>query len=87
LKDIEADCMSTILVEVMAILTVTIGVFCLSKLANLHGDEMENYPNYLYLYFLDLLAPSCANFLLIFSFFRTKKLRRSAKEELFNCIS
>jgi hypothetical protein len=87
IKDIESDELSTFGTDLLGIAIVGIGIFCLSKTSKTKMEEFNHYSNYLYVYYLDLLAPSLGIFLLILTFFRKRSVRRSAKEEFLNLLS
>jgi hypothetical protein len=64
-----------------------LGAVVLLKLQNVPMQELNDYPNYIYIYFNHLVIPSIALFGIAGVLFSKKELRQTVKEELLNFVN
>jgi hypothetical protein len=85
LKDIEIESISTLIPDMISFCTIGLCVLVLIKLQSIEMKNLNDYPNYLYIYFIHLVAPSLST-LGITTLFRKKELRRAVREEVENFL-
>ena len=84
-KNFETHSLATVATNLLGIALFITAVACQRKLLAVKPENLEVYPNYLFLFYVDLLSPSLAIILVILSLFRKKALRKNLKENfLFN---
>jgi hypothetical protein len=86
LKEIEIESISTLAPDIISFILIGLCVAVLIKIQSLEMKELNEYPNYIYIYFLHLVAPSISMFGITSSLFSKKELRRTVKEEIQNLV-
>ena len=83
-KNFETHSLSTIATDLLGIGLFITAVACQRKLLAVKPENLNVYPNYLFLFYIDLLSPSLGIILVILSFFRKKALRKDLKENMYS---
>ena len=81
-KNLEKDSLATVATDLLGICIFITVIACQQQLSAVQPENLQVYPNYLFLYYQDLLAPALGIICVILSFFRKKALRRNLKEQL-----
>ena len=87
LKDIEIETISTLVPDFICFITLGLGVVVLFKLQSVPMQELNNYPNYIYIYLNHLVVPSIIMFGISGVLFCKKELRQTVKEEIQNFVA
>ena len=82
LKNIEVNSLATVGTDFLGICMFFTAVASYHKLSAVNPKNFKVYPNYLFLLYLDLIAPSLSIIFVIVLFFRKKALRSSLQENL-----
>ena len=82
LKDVEIQSISTLLPDFICFIIIGLGVFVLAKLQSVPMKELNDYPNFIYIYLNNLVLPSIALFGINSVLFQKKELKRTVKEEI-----
>jgi hypothetical protein len=81
LKDVEIHTLTTLIPDFITVTIVGAIIVSLMKLTKINLEDLNIYPNYLFMYFVDLFAPSFGILLVIASYLKRKPLRRAILEE------
>ena len=86
-KNVEMETLANMSTDLLGICVLLLACACHLKLLTVQPENLQVYPNYLFLYYLDLLGPSLGIIFSIVPFFWKKALRRHLKEELKSMFS
>jgi hypothetical protein len=87
LKDVEIQSISTLLPDFISFIIIGLGVFVLAKLQSVPMKELNDYPNFIYIYLNNLVLPSIAFFGINSVLFQKKELKRTVKEEILSFVN
>ena len=85
-KDVEIQSISTLLPDFISFIIIGLGVFVLAKLQSVPMKELNDYPNFIYIYLNNLVLPSIAFFGINSVLFQKKELKRTVKEEILSFV-
>jgi hypothetical protein len=82
LKDVEIQSISTLVPDFISFITMGLNTVVLLKLQSVPMKELNDYPNYIYIYLNHIVLPSIALFGINSVLFQKKELRQTVKEEI-----
>ena len=86
LKDVEIQSISTLVPDFISFITMGLNTVVLLKLQSVPMKELNDYPNYIYIYLNHIVLPSIALFGINSVLFQKKELRRTVKEEILSFV-
>jgi hypothetical protein len=86
LKDVEIQSISTLVPDFISFITMGLNTVVLLKLQSVPMKELNDYPNYIYIYLNHIVLPSIALFGINSVLFQKKELRQTVKEEILSFV-